>query len=174
MAVVTPDEPVPTVLWAPPADARQRSRLGQYLTWLELERGIALDDYDAAWRWSVDEPGTFWQSVWDHFEVRSTGAAGPGPALADARMPGARWFPGAALSYAEHALAMPGRGGSDEVIVGVWGRAGLADGANRLKVLVHRLRAEIERAGFDPWFIERRRRFIRVRIREFSVPASTS
>lgn len=58
----------------------------------------------------------------------------------------------------------------DEVIVGVWGRSGLADGANRLKVLVHRLRAEIERAGFDPWFIERRRRFIRVRIREF-VPA---
>jgi FHA domain len=55
----------------------------------------------------------------------------------------------------------------DDVIVGVWGRAGLADGANRLKVLVHRLRAEIERAGFDPWFIERRRRYIRVRIREF-------
>jgi hypothetical protein len=58
----------------------------------------------------------------------------------------------------------------DDVIVGVWGRSGLADGANRLKVLVHRLRAEIERAGFDPWFIERRRRFIRVRIREFATP----
>ncbi|MEZ4241602.1 MAG: FHA domain-containing protein [Myxococcota bacterium] len=56
----------------------------------------------------------------------------------------------------------------DDVIVGVWGRSGLADGANRLKVLVHRLRAEIERAGFDPWFIERRRRFIRVRIREWT------
>lgn len=56
----------------------------------------------------------------------------------------------------------------DDVIVGVWGRAGLPDGANRLKVLVHRLRAEIRRAGFDPWFIERRRRFIRVRVREVS------
>ncbi|MEN0065030.1 MAG: FHA domain-containing protein [Myxococcota bacterium] len=54
----------------------------------------------------------------------------------------------------------------DDVIVGVWGRAGLPDGANRLKVLVHRLRAEIRKAGFDPWFIERRRRFIRVRVRE--------
>lgn len=54
----------------------------------------------------------------------------------------------------------------DDVIVGVWGRAGLPDGANRLKVLVHRLRAEIRRAGFDPWFIERRRRFIRIRVRE--------
>jgi hypothetical protein len=55
----------------------------------------------------------------------------------------------------------------EDVIVGVWGRAGLPDGANRLKVLVHRLRAEIKRAGFDPWFIERRRRYIRARIREF-------
>jgi len=36
---------------------------------------------------------------------------------------------------------------------------------------MHRLRAEIERAGFDPWFIERRRRFIRVRIRDFTIPA---
>lgn len=56
----------------------------------------------------------------------------------------------------------------DDVIVGVWGRSGLPDGANRLKVLVHRLRSEIKRAGFDPWFIERRRRYIRVRVREFT------
>lgn len=59
----------------------------------------------------------------------------------------------------------------DDVIVGVWGKSGLPDGANRLKVLVHRLRSEIKRAGFDPWFIERRRRYIRVRVRDFTGPA---
>lgn len=58
----------------------------------------------------------------------------------------------------------------DDVIVGVWGKSGLPDGANRLKVLVHRLRSEIKRAGFDPWFIERRRRYIRVRVRDFTGP----
>lgn len=57
----------------------------------------------------------------------------------------------------------------EEVIVGVWGRSGLADGANRLKVLVHRLRAEVKKAGFDPWLIERRRRFIRIRVRKATV-----
>jgi hypothetical protein len=57
----------------------------------------------------------------------------------------------------------------EEVIVGVWGRSGLADGANRLKVLVHRLRAELKKNQFDPWVIERRRRFIRVRARRASV-----
>ncbi len=54
----------------------------------------------------------------------------------------------------------------DDVIVGVWGRSGLSDGANRLKVLVHRLRAELKKAGLDPWLIERRRRYIRARVRE--------
>ena len=122
-APVTPDDPrdqastpAPPVLWSPPADARQASRLGRYLDWLERERGIRLADYDAAWRWSVQEPGAFWQSVWDHFGVRSHGTGEPGPALADARMPGARWFPGARLNYAEMVLELPGRAPADEVI----------------------------------------------------------
>jgi hypothetical protein len=54
----------------------------------------------------------------------------------------------------------------DDIIVGVWGRSGLSDGANRLKVLVHRLRAELKKAGLDPWLIERRRRYIRARVRQ--------
>jgi hypothetical protein len=54
----------------------------------------------------------------------------------------------------------------DDIIVGVWGRSGLNDGANRLKVLVHRLRAELKKSGVDPWLIERRRRYIRARVRD--------
>ena len=41
----------------------------------------------------------------------------PGPALADPRMPGARWFPDALINYAEHALRLPGRSPDDVVIV---------------------------------------------------------
>ena len=114
--VMSEAHPVPEVLWSPPADARERSRMGRYLGWLAAERGLAFDGYDDAWRWSVDEPGAFWQSVWDHFGVRS--ATAPGPALAEARMPGARWFPDAAINYAEHALSMPGRSPDDVVVIG--------------------------------------------------------
>lgn len=53
--------------------------------------------------------------------------------------------------------------GDDEVSVGVWGRGGPSD-ANSLHVLVYRLRKEIGRAGFDPWFIEKRRRALRLRL----------
>ncbi len=58
---------------------------------------------------------------------------------------------------------------SDEQInVGVWGRSGTAD-SNNLHVLVYRLRKELREAGFDPWFIEKRRRAMRLRIRTVEV-----
>jgi acetoacetyl-CoA synthetase len=107
----------PPVLWDPPADARTRTRLGRYLDWLAADRGVALPDYDAAWRWSVERPGTFWQSIWDHFSVIDHASGATGPALADARMPGATWFPGARVNWAEHALRLPERGDEDVVIL---------------------------------------------------------
>jgi acetoacetyl-CoA synthetase len=106
----------PLVLWAPPGDVLQRSRIGRYLEWLEGSGGPRLRTYDEAWRWSVEEPGPFWRSIWDHFEVIAHEA--PTADLADARMPGARWFPGASLNYAEHALRLPGRADGDLVVIG--------------------------------------------------------
>jgi acetoacetyl-CoA synthetase len=90
------------LLWEPPADVRQRSRIGRYVRWLEDERSLAFDGYDDLWRWSVGDLDAFWRSIWDHFQLDSPTPVGA--ALADGRMPGARWFPGVALNYAAHAL----------------------------------------------------------------------
>ena len=90
------------LLWEPAPDARVRTRMGRYLDWVHASRGVHLPDYEAAWRWSVADPGAFWWSIWEYFGVRSH--AYPTEALADASMPGAVWFPGARLNYAEHAL----------------------------------------------------------------------
>lgn len=49
----------------------------------------------------------------------------------------------------------------DEVMTGLWGRHG---DENKLHVLLHRLRADLRNAGFDPWFIEKRHRFVRARV----------
>ena len=106
----------PPVLWAPPPDVRERSRIGRYLDWLEGIGGPRLRTYDEAWRWSVDEPGAFWRSIWDHFQVVAHDP--PTNDLAEAKMPGARWFPGATLNYAEHALRLPDRADEDVVVLG--------------------------------------------------------
>lgn len=73
-----------------------------YRDWLRTQRGLDFPDYDALWRWSVTDLDAYWQSIWDCYGVYS-----PTPhtaVLADNRMPGARWFPGAQLNYAQQVL----------------------------------------------------------------------
>lgn len=90
------------ILWRPPPDIRERSRIGAYLAMLEDERGLRFDSYADLWKWSVDELEAFWGSIWDHFDVVAHTEAER--VLADASMPGAVWFPGATLNYAENLL----------------------------------------------------------------------
>ncbi len=55
----------------------------------------------------------------------------------------------------------------DEISTGIWGRN--APAANSLHVLVYRLRKQIKGAGFDPWFIEKKRRAIRIRLDDVEI-----
>jgi acetoacetyl-CoA synthetase len=90
------------VLRPVPAGARSTSRLGAYLDRLEARTGRSFGDVHELWQWSVDDLDGFWASIAEHFGVRFRDA--PARVLADDRMPGAVWFPGATLNYAEHAL----------------------------------------------------------------------
>jgi acetoacetyl-CoA synthetase len=108
--------PDPPVLWSPRPDARQTTRVGHYLDWLADERGLHFDTYDQLWQWSVADLDGFWRSVWDYTGVRS--ATPFGAALAGSRMPGARWFAGASLSWAEQALRLSRREPDEVVVIG--------------------------------------------------------
>jgi acetoacetyl-CoA synthetase len=90
------------VLWTPPADVRETTELGRFLNWLRDERGLDFDGYDDLWRWSVDDLEGFWGAVWHFFDVRPS--VPYERVLARSEMPGANWFPGAKLNYAEHLL----------------------------------------------------------------------
>ncbi|WP_067461019.1 acetoacetate--CoA ligase [Actinomadura macra] len=81
------------------------TRLGGYLRWLEDERDLVFGDYDALWRWSVGDLDGFWSSIWSYFGVRAH--TPPRAVLGRRAMPGAEWFPGATLNYAEHAVGLP-------------------------------------------------------------------
>jgi acetoacetyl-CoA synthetase len=90
----------PGVLWSPPPDVRETTEVGRYLAWLERERGLAFADYDALWEWSVSDLAGFWSSIWEFFEVKAWVPFST--VLASEAMPGATWFPGARLNFAEH------------------------------------------------------------------------
>ncbi len=84
----------PPVLWTPPDSLLQRCELGAY----RRERG--LDTYEELWRWSVDQPEAFWGSIWDRYGLGERGET----VLASPDMPGAQWFPGALVNYAQRAF----------------------------------------------------------------------
>jgi acetoacetyl-CoA synthetase len=94
---------LPEKLWEPPASLRERARMTEFIEWLRAERGLELDGYEELWRWSVDDLEGFWSAIWEFFEVQADGD--PEPVLGNAEMPGAEWFPGTRLNYAEHVFA---------------------------------------------------------------------
>ncbi|HEX7890894.1 MAG TPA: acetoacetate--CoA ligase [Ramlibacter sp.] len=72
-------------------------QIRRYQDWLHATRGLAFDDYQSLWDWSVRDLPAFWRSVWDYFGLQS-----PTPCqqvLAGEKMPGARWFEGAQVNY---------------------------------------------------------------------------
>ena len=96
------------LLWTPSPERVEASNLTAFLRWLELQRGLRMDDYDQLWRWSVEDLEGFWQAIWDYFEVSAS--VPPSRALGRRAMPGAEWFPGARLNFAEHVLRRGGPG----------------------------------------------------------------
>src|SRR3954464_258206 len=81
-------------VWVPSREVVERAEMTR------LMREVGAADYDELWRWSVDDVGRFWRTVWDRYGIRADGA--PSPALDDGEMPEARWFPDVELSYPEH------------------------------------------------------------------------
>jgi acetoacetyl-CoA synthetase len=101
---------VPPIVWTPSPERIASATITRYREWLNETRGLALEDYPALWQWSVDELEDFWASIWEFFEVE--GSAPYERVLTTREMPGAGWFPGARLSYAEHVF----RGRADEEV----------------------------------------------------------
>src|SRR6195952_65103 len=91
----------PKVLWAPTAERIEKASLTRFARWVASTRGVDVtQSYADLWQWSVDDVDGFWAAIWEFFAVD---ASAPYEAVLGARdMPGAEWFPGARLSYAEH------------------------------------------------------------------------
>jgi acetoacetyl-CoA synthetase len=91
-----------SLLWQPTPDDLAKANLTRYMDWLRTRRGLDFSDYQRLWQWSVDDIEGFWASLWDYFDIIATA---PYTAVLGKRaMPGAEWFPGARLNYAENLL----------------------------------------------------------------------
>jgi acetoacetyl-CoA synthetase len=99
-----------TLLWEPSDERRQKAVVGRFFEAI----GQPGADPQDVWRWSVNSLDSFWDAIWTFGNV--IGERGDGPVLADRAMPGAVWYPGARLNYAENALARSWPAGSPAVL----------------------------------------------------------
>lgn len=96
-------------LWEPGPDALTKSNLARFMTHIGAATGGDVPDFDALYRLSIEQPGDFWDAVWDFCGV--VGDKGAPPVLADGdAMPGARFFPDAKLNFAENLVKNEGEG----------------------------------------------------------------
>ncbi len=85
------------ILWTPDRNTIERAQLTRFQRWLANTRDMQFQDYDALWRWSVDETEAFWRAIWDYYRISPEGVIGD--VLVDPSMPGSKWFPDARVNY---------------------------------------------------------------------------
>jgi len=91
------------LLWEPSVKTIANANLTHYQEWLAEKKGLRFRSYQQLWQWSVDHIAEFWESLFLYFNLTySRGWTNP---LPKRMMPGARWFPGAELNYAENIFA---------------------------------------------------------------------
>jgi acetoacetyl-CoA synthetase len=89
-------------LWQPSQEQCQRTELARFMRWAGERHGREFAGYEELWRWSVDEVEEFWADLWEFCEVRASKPYTR--VLSSHEMPGAHWFEGAELNYAENML----------------------------------------------------------------------
>ncbi|WP_419993078.1 acetoacetate--CoA ligase [Streptomyces boninensis] len=148
----------PAPLWTPDPARADAARLTRFHAWAAEHHGAPapvpgdrLASYGALQRWSAEQPAAFWGAFADWAEVRFTTPYET--VLADAEMPGARWFPGATLNYAEHALRVagdPARADEAALLYATEDAEPVTVTWAQLRAQVASLAAELRRLGVRP------------------------
>lgn len=141
----------PPPLWTPPPARVAGAGITRFLSFLRERRGLTFDGYEPLWRWSVEDLEGFWGSIWEFCGVK---AHQPYQRILGRRsMPGATWFEGATLNYAEHSLAhasRPGWGDRPAIVFVSETRARTEITWSALAAQVGALTASLSRLGVGP------------------------
>lgn len=90
-------------LWQPSKERIQATRLFGFQNYLHRKHAVTFDDYQSLHQWSVEQRELFWQAIWDFCGVKASQQATSQLTDGD-KMPGAKWFEGARLNFAENLL----------------------------------------------------------------------
>jgi acetoacetyl-CoA synthetase len=90
------------ILWTPSPERANASTMARFERFVGETRGRTFADYNAMWRWSIDDLEGFWNAIWDFFELRAE--VRPPRMVVKRQMPGMEWGTGGRLNYAANIL----------------------------------------------------------------------
>lgn len=90
------------ILWSPTPDRYDASTMAAFERFLKEKHNLTFADYNAMWRWSVDDLDGFWGAIWEFFDVKAS--APYIKVMAKRQMPGAEWCPGAMLNFTDQIM----------------------------------------------------------------------
>ncbi len=91
------------LLWSPSQDAIERTNMVRFIKFINERYGILISNYNELWQWSVDNISTFWGDLWEFLDIKCSKSFSQ--VVDDPyRLPGAKWFIGAELNFAENLL----------------------------------------------------------------------
>lgn len=133
-------------IWHPNPD-QPRPQIHAFTEFANQRTGQDMVSYDDLWRWSVSDLDGFWGAVWDFFDIIADEPYTK--VLANRSMPGAEWFPGTRVNYAEHAL----RAALDERLVDQPAIITVTEDGKRFEVTWRELRRQV--GSVAAWLRER-------------------
>src|SRR5512146_2379889 len=90
-------------LWIPSEERRAASNIAHFMHYLNRTHGLSVSSYAELYQWSIDELDDFWAVMWEFAGIRASRQYDV--VIEDLnRFPGAKWFPGARLNFAENLL----------------------------------------------------------------------
>jgi len=90
-------------LWVPSPEQVRDSNLTRFITFINGRYDIKIESYSQLYKWSIESVSDFWSAVWDFTGIVSSRRY---EKVVDDlnKFPGARWFPGARLNFAQNLL----------------------------------------------------------------------
>lgn len=136
------------LLWTPSEERKSSASITAFMRFVEAKRGLQFEgQYERLRTWSVCALEEFWADCWEYYKVESS--APYEQVLSSKSMPGARWFVGSLVNYAEHSLRI---GSDDEVAIIHLDESQQAKQVTRgrLRAAVRVVATELRRMGVRP------------------------
>ncbi|OPY56618.1 MAG: Acetyl-coenzyme A synthetase [Pelotomaculum sp. PtaU1.Bin035] len=91
------------LLWEPTEERKKQANITRFISFVNNKYGLEINSYKQLYNWSIDKLSDFWAAMWEFGEIKAS--QGYDAVVDDpAKLPGAKWFSGAKLNFAENLL----------------------------------------------------------------------